>query len=233
MENELEKKGIVSIFNDSSIKKGVVASLIATIIFIAILQPLMTLLWKFLNKTSIVVYSRYLDYIYKYAASGHKNDIDFYLITIVIIIFFMSLLSLVIIKSLQNKEIREKRLLLNILDPIKRSEEHKKILDKKFSKRGIFNFLDKYLLKLTMVYLLFTGIYFSSELFKYSSDLKLNTTFNQRLNAIAPYISETKEKELISKWALMRSKKDYLNIKLSIDTVAIRNNLILPQEFEK
>jgi hypothetical protein len=59
--------------------------------------------------------------------------------------------------------------------------------------------------------------------------LQLNTSFNQKLNALSPYIDEAQKEILVSKWALMKSKKDYLEIKSIMEDEAKKNNIELPK----
>lgn len=56
-----------------------------------------------------------------------------------------------------------------------------------------------------------------------------NSTFQQRINAIAPYIDEQKEEELKSKWALMHSRNDFDMLDKEIELVAKGNKLALPK----
>lgn len=233
MENELEKKGLTNFLSDKTIKKGVIASLIATLIFIVVFEPLMNIIWKILNKTSIVIYSRFLDSIYKYAAYGHKNDIDFTLVFFVLLLFFMSFFALLMIRSLIRKERKEKQILDSIKDPAEKLKIMSERLEKTILKRKRFNLFDKYFMKISVVVLIISFFTFSLYLFKCNADLRLNTTFNQRVNAIAPFIDKHNKEILISNWALMESKENYLDIMKTIDSIATSKNLTLPKEFLK
>ena len=65
------------------------------------------------------------------------------------------------------------------------------------------------------------------------SDLQLNASFDQRIKAITPYI-ELKEKELlISEWACMKTRQDYLNINIQIDNYAQDAGVSIPEPLLK
>ena len=59
-------------------------------------------------------------------------------------------------------------------------------------------------------------------------DLQLNTSFEQRLNAIGPYITIDEEKQLRSNWALMKSRSDYEKIKNKLEAKANMASINLP-----
>jgi hypothetical protein len=56
----------------------------------------------------------------------------------------------------------------------------------------------------------------------------LNTDFEQKIGIIAPYINNEEEEELWSKWYLMESKVDYLNLEQEIKKIAENNDIKLP-----
>lgn len=60
------------------------------------------------------------------------------------------------------------------------------------------------------------------------ADMQLNTRFSQQLDALGPYFKDDEEKLLKSAWALMKTHKDYQKIKMNINEIAKRSNIILP-----
>jgi len=56
----------------------------------------------------------------------------------------------------------------------------------------------------------------------------LNTDFEQKIGIIAPYVDNETEEELWSKWYLMESKVDYLNLEQEIKKIAENNEIKLP-----
>ena len=66
-------------------------------------------------------------------------------------------------------------------------------------------------------------------LFLASTELGLNASFNQQLNAIIPYIDAAEEKRLKSAWALMRNRSDYVKINSQIAKHAEDARIDLPK----
>jgi hypothetical protein len=216
-------------FKDKSIRKGILASIIASIVFVVILEPLMKLFWKFLNTTSTKVYSSYLDSLYKNAAQGHRNYIDFIILTCIIaaLIGILFLSSNRLIRLI--KRIKEDDEILNIRDD---NERLKLINIKKEKVRNSIEAVKKkyVFIRISSISIITIGtLVFSISLFRMYADIQLNTSFNQRLNVIAPYIEDSQTKELMSKWALMKTKNDYKEIHRFIEKTATENNIDLPK----
>ena len=62
----------------------------------------------------------------------------------------------------------------------------------------------------------------------YTLVFNINTDFEQKIGIIAPYINNEIEEELWSKWYLMESKVDYLNLAQEIEKIAENNDIKLP-----
>lgn len=220
-------------FRDKAINKGIISSLIASIVFIIILQPLMNIVWDFLNRTSSNVYTNYLDSLYKNAALGHRNYIDFIILTSVVAaligLLFLSYSRL----SLAIRRVKTE----NELSRIKNFEEKKDYINKEKQKMLVkVSFITKWFFPFKIFnfcFIFFALFMFSTGLFKIYADIQLNTSFNQRMNALAPYVNETQTKELFSKWAMMKTKVDFLEIKKLIEEIAEKNNIELPEELMK
>ncbi|HFG1845197.1 TPA: hypothetical protein ACGF3Z_003439, partial [Vibrio cholerae] len=60
-------------------------------------------------------------------------------------------------------------------------------------------------------------------------DLQMNASFNQRMHAIKPYISQKEYDLLYSGWALMVSKKDYIEINARLTLLGENAQLTLPE----
>jgi hypothetical protein len=60
-------------------------------------------------------------------------------------------------------------------------------------------------------------------------DLQLNASFNQRLDAIAPYVDDQTIKHLRAEWATMKTLSDYRQITNEMDTLADQHGAKLPQ----
>ena len=59
----------------------------------------------------------------------------------------------------------------------------------------------------------------------------LNGIQKLRMGIISPYINDQKEKELWSKWYLINSKVDYINLNYELDNIAENNNIELPTPY--
>jgi len=214
---------------DKSIRKGIIASIIASVIFMIILEPLMKLFWTFLNTTTNHLYTSYLNSIFTNAAIGHRNHIDFmtyYFETV--LIFGVLFITLIKAKSIIEKPIDKKH-----ISNLKSKEEfEQEISSIKLRLLKIIKTLRVLFYSGLLLGFIFLLIMISS-LFKEYANLQLNSTFYQRINALAPYIEDKQQKIFISKWALMKSKEDYLEIKLSLENIAKENNVKLPDELIK
>jgi hypothetical protein len=64
-------------------------------------------------------------------------------------------------------------------------------------------------------------------------DLQLNASFSQRLDALGPYIDSAEERDLKSKWALMKTRSDYENINQRLDALAQKASIQIPEPLLK
>jgi len=84
---------------------------------------------------------------------------------------------------------------------------------------------DKILLILTTT-IFITSIYY---MFDLTVNLKLNTSFQQKMTILAPYMSDLEEEHLRGKWASMKNRGDYRIICDTIDQCAHKNDIKLPR----
>lgn len=66
-------------------------------------------------------------------------------------------------------------------------------------------------------------------IFQQYAQLQLNTSFAQRMHAIAPVLSEQQEEEMWAEWATMRTRTDYERINHKIETYAKARSVALPR----
>lgn len=69
--------------------------------------------------------------------------------------------------------------------------------------------------------------------FMFYVDLQLNASFSQRLDALGPYADLMDEKRLKSAWALMKTRDDYEEINSRLDALASRAGVALPPPLYK
>jgi hypothetical protein len=79
-----------------------------------------------------------------------------------------------------------------------------------------------------IVFLAFSVRQLLSTILVYAST-ELNASFQQRYNAIRPYLSESEEEALISSWALMKNESDYILINEKLELIAEENGITLPR----
>jgi hypothetical protein len=63
--------------------------------------------------------------------------------------------------------------------------------------------------------------------------VQLNTSFDQRLTAISPYIDNLTEKKIKSEWALMKTADDFQVIDNQITSIGIKEKIELPPNLLK
>ena len=202
---------------DKEIKKGIVSSLIATLIFLILLNPILHMLWNFIKSFSINMYSGISDSIYSGAALGQRNWLDFaWLASVVAITGGIVVTKNVIIW----KEIFRLRRLMQ-----GEKEEPETPL-------SLYQTLKKANITLSVAIALGIVVSFFF-IFSAFTDLQLNTSFNQRLNAILSYISDQEAKVYKSSWATMKNRQDFEKINQKMEMVAGFNKIKLPENLLK
>jgi hypothetical protein len=210
---------------DKNLKSGILSSLIGTLIFLILLKPLGNFLWNLVKLISAKWYYGFSNSIYSNAALGHRNWIDVYLIilgsTIIMGIYFLGL-------RLLKDKIEE----ISIREAKSDQEKKKLLLNREKSLRRIrwrIKYLSKPIYYFSYVYFFLFLVANLNLMFKTYTDLQLNTSFNQRLDVLAPYIESKDYSMLKSKWALMKSREDYELIISETDELALKNNIKLPE----
>ena len=193
-----------SIIKDPQIRRGVIASIIASLIVLIFVQPLLRIIWAALLKVGLEFVQAYVDSIYRNAALGQRNDVD------VIILFFIFAILLGLISGITLVAIRH-------VFPAKKKVLHNK-------KRKVFQ------LCLIVLFLYFIII---SSAIKPFTDLQFNTSFQQRLTILSPKITELELKEFEAAWALMQSRKDFEAINNRMEETAKKYGVVLPPNLLK
>jgi hypothetical protein len=186
---------------------NVIAGVVASVVFLAFIQPILTLVWDLLTSTSVSAVNSLVDVQYKNAALGERNWV-----IVGLSIIFLSVGSFTFILIMFSPIFRERARGVRST-----GSRDAKIL--RFLGSAITRILMCIILAITMLYLL-VSMY---------TDLQLNTSFNQRINALAPYISDQDAKLLRSKWALMKSHADHRAISSKMETLAAQTHVKLPE----
>lgn len=183
---------------------NVVASVVASIIVIALIQPLLTLFWDFLSSTGSALLNRFVDKLYKGAALGNRNWVIAILAIALLYVPFTNALVVAAVRPLIKKKLQ--------------------------NKAGDSKTRSKTVLLATLVAVSIIGIVLATipAAFIYT-DLQLNSSFNQRLQVLAPHLTDQQVKVLKASWASMTSKSDYLKIKNEMNRLADEAKIALPR----
>lgn len=193
--------------DDSSERKlfrsSVIASVVASVIVIVLIQPFLLLLWGFLSSTGNDFLGWFVDRLYQNAALGNRNWIIALFAIIVLYVPFTNVIVLAIARPL-----------------IRRASAQKKQDEKQGSLVGRTT---------TLIATSATGLVCATIIASYIYvDLQLNASFDQRLCALAPHLTDQQEEQLKASWAMMISKADYLKIKENMELYASQANVKLP-----
>lgn len=222
---EKEKSGKLGFLRDEKIRAGIIASVIASLFVILFVKPILDGVWVIIVAISSQIYSGYVDDVYKSAALGPRNNLDF--IILFILVFFLVVFSfgtLVFFKDAIGQLKREFLELIGEAPPReeKDMEKFKEEVKKKFK-------LGKRLLIVMRVTL---PIYFLLSFLLITRafvELQINTSFRQRVAVLAPHISKDQEESLFAQWALMQTRKDYLRITSGMEQMAQELKIKLPK----
>ncbi len=207
---KLNPFNIFSPWKDPDLRKGIIASVVASILFVIFIQPILKFSWSVLSHLSEIFYSGYLNSVYTNAALGERNYLD---------VIFFSLLLFPLTYPMMSvlSEIRHRKYLLQ------HSGETEEAKAERLAKRR--RVLETLIIGSTALSLM-GYLFFLTATF---ADLQLNTSFQQRLTVLGPFLSSQDEKEFRGAWALMESRDDYLKINARMDSLAIKHNIRLPQ----
>ena len=198
---------------DTNIRKAVLASVIASVIVIILIQPALNLAWRFILSSGRAL----TDGIYANAALGHRNWVDYityrFCVTsslgfVLGILVFMYAKKIALATPEEVSKTVRGRVLRRILDLL--------------SSRTLLT--ATFVIMVLSSYLTLTSIYY---------DLQLNTSFTQRLTVLAPRISDQEYKEFMASWASMTSRKDYEAIMKRMEDVAATHAVMLPKPLLK
>ena len=184
---------------------NVIASVVASILFLAFIQPLLIFLWDALLSSGSQVLKHYVDSLYANAAVGNRNW--------VIAIIALGLLYVPYFNVLMLAILRPK---LKAWAEATRAENRERV-----GRRA------RYVLIAVSLVGLGVATWPASWIF---TDIQLNASFNQRLDALSPYLSDRQLREFRSSWARMKSKSDHKKIRLQMEEVAKQSGITLPEQ---
>ncbi|WP_236892554.1 hypothetical protein [Desulfoluna limicola] len=186
--------------NDPTVKKSIYASIIASIVVIIFIQPILNYAAMFFVWIGDMLYVGFSNQLYQEAALGLREKYSFSLFIMFIgFILLFFIVAPLITLILQNR------------DNTSNHEPSKLFI--------AFRLLNK-------VFLLTSAIFVLSLNF---AGLQMNTSFNQRMRAIKPYITQNQYDKYQSKWALMSNRNDYDQINYFLENESNKFNIKLPK----
>jgi hypothetical protein len=188
--------------DDPVVRKGILASVVATLLFMVFLNPLLKLAWLLMTRFSFGALGWFSDQVYRTAALGETNSIGLFFL------FAITGLSLGVLVGVIHSSLERRRQQKAGWIPAPRSRKPGALLA---------------LIGLCM----FTVFSAHVSILEFART-QLNTSFRQRRAVIAPYISEHDDKELGAMWASMRTRTDYDKISAKFEEYAAKYGVKLP-----
>ena len=194
---------------DKNVKVGVIASLIATALFIYFIDPILTIFGRTLLQFASRLYSSYVDHLFEKIALCSAVDPAFVLFSLTM--GFVSGISTgvctgIIVSTIMKKKEKPPTLLANMMKPTP-------------TKAVIFG----------LSFILLTNFFTFFLVWDSWFQLKTISSFQQHMIAVTPYLEDREEKMLWSQWTQMRSRQDYDVIYARLKTVATAHGLRLPE----
>lgn len=189
--------------NDATLRKSIIASIIASLLVLIFIKPLLDIIWEFISWVSTYCYSGFNNAVFCNAALGQRDWV-----AVLHLELFISMLC----GTLAGFSI--------VIFLVKHAES--KIVERITKRRKIF----RALIPILSVIMVFLSILI---LVIIRTDLQLNTSFKQRLTALSPHVSDLKIKELKASWAMMQDRKNYEEIIEEMENIAQKNGVQLPK----
>lgn len=199
------------VVSKSAFRMGILASIVASIIFISLIQPVMTYSWELISSTGNQYLNTFVDKLYKNAALGQRDWIIATFATAGVYIPIIITFS----KSVSNR----------LFDHIHRSrfDENGEIKEGS-SQTALFK------LRLIKIASLVTSAFCATLIASYIyTDMQLNVSFNQRVAVLTPHITDLEYKQYRAEWASMKSKHDYQQLNNRLQKQADDLGIKLPE----
>ena len=184
--------------------KVIVGGVVATAVFVYFLDPILHFFGNCLLRLSASLFHTYYNRIYAQAAHLETQDYAFLLLVTVgmmpLICFFI----------------------LDVQYLVRRTR-HGASPDKPPTKS---NFRTRLLLLIVTAIFMLTFTVIAAANY---TQLSLISSFRQHMRILSPYVSEQDEKMLYSKWSLMNSREDYVQIYERLNAIALKNGITLPK----
>jgi hypothetical protein len=194
---------------EGGIRKEILIAIFVGFLTTILFDPLTKLIWNWILEMGRLGYTGVVNSVYRQAAYGHRNDIDVVFLELIWMAGFVFVIWAILMTFRGPKGISD--LTLKAPTKIRLS----------------------WLKTIVIVSSAIMVISFSFGFFGSFADLQLNTSFQQRLTALAPVITDQQEEELQASWASMENRDDYLVILERMNSMAKDNGIELPKPLLK
>ncbi len=188
---------------------NIIGGIISSAIFLILFQPILNWLNKILLNFLANSFSGLIDFLYSKAARSQVNTINLTLLGLLAGILLGLLIAFILVILLKKSRNRFKEKLFAMEE-----SKQKKVL------------LIMFLIAAVLAVFPVNFSYFTEFV-----NVEMNTSFNQRLTIIAPYITEQEEEQIRADWASMETRLHYAAINSKIESIAIQNKITLPKAF--
>jgi len=185
---------------DPVIRKGIIASIVATLIVMVLIHPLLRLCWEGVLGFGTYCHRGFVDSIYRSAALGKRNHVA---------VMLMGLIFCFLVGGITGVAVGLTRRI------VKPKAERKP--------PGKTHAVVAWIMVVAI------ALSWTVLLVRQFADLQLNTSFDQRLTVLAPKLTELECKELRAQWASMGSRGDYEEIVSTMETLAEEKDVALPE----
>ena len=192
-------------WNDPAVRRSLIVSLVASLLFFLFIQPLLTFMGWFIRFLALNFHSGLSNALYRSASLGDRNYLDVYMFGL-----YTSALCGITTGALTFPLSRK---YLKKYAPTHDHFRRKLVVLRRL---------------MTALLVLLSGMNLSDLTIAFG-DLQLNASFKRRLTVIAPHISEQQEEELAAMWASMRSRQDYNAVNERMEAYAGDANISLPK----
>jgi hypothetical protein len=193
---------------DPAITKGIVSGLIASALFLVLVQPILRGSWTVMAFTASHLYAGMSDRLYLHTAQGRET---FRLWGYMFILLPLVFATGTIWASLSRSVSRDHPSAVS-------ASKVTRYLASTRSGRGLLRLLGP------VVFLLWAPLAILEW-----GEVELSSSFRQRVAILAPYLTDREEKELRAAWAAMTHKLDYDKINEHIEGYAKQRGVTLPR----
>lgn len=215
------------IAKDWLLSKSVIGGVIAGLLVIYFIEPVIHFTWSSITNTSNAYVAGMIDNAYRDAAVRNPHRFSFIIYSNLSTLIFCAMIiapSGLMMAHLQLKKRFKK--ITGSNDSVENEEAD--ISEEINSVRKLLITMDRYVLPVMFLSCAIMALLVIKSMFHSYIVFQTTASFNQRLSAISPYISDQEEEELASQWALMVSRSDYENINHRLESFASKNNKSLP-----